>query len=867
LWPVTINTDGLEKAIGEIVDGLSFDDRALAQLNSTLISDIAGISFGLQPLDVSWGHSSDWGTQEVVITVDKLTPLALQEYARPTKLGPNGVAHEGARSTIFWALARDDDEVQYFRTNAERVLDEAFPGDAPLPVVLMLPDSAPPGLIYNFQRLRALGKLNNTQKQKFGTELIDHERERAQTGIRKALIDLRQVPDLPLDLLRNPNRLVLPMAYRAKAKTLGVTPLKRVLLETYDLAYRWRPPTFDTRYQVTNKGTNALRKATGNLAKAFLHDQSRSIPSSPFADGFTRDLYERHLQKSWGVLGPDFRLQKPKAAGLVRAWNLIDDTFVPGREGVRLSPVFEKLLNPPFGFDHNTAVLLFAAWFGHNIADLRVSVNGSLAFNMDDTFNVWLTKGAKEFTRQTYDNVVAITRREPGADEKELQALLSTYAEQTYSPAEATKLAGNIQTLAGAKGVADELRQQADRVIADLKESAEAALSYDAEARAVEQELGQGIDLKRLPTLQRKLATLSLNQLVQTDAPTPGKLSEALYSAAKAAAKRSAAVNSKLEMLGKYEWNRQNLIRDRALIADAGYSDLTGIFDTALTTLEAQHQRLVAEESEKELRAVLQTMRTDISLAALYDNRDYLQRLTVVTDSAIKLRDRKLAEAVAEIERLEKEAETLRAGVLTHSDQGTLRKAFERLMDLRVRYDGTPLAEVMATTKALLEKNGQFLGSLMDESRSMGNLANTEQADRIRANLDHLEQANKEWLGPKQIEILAQARAKLDRQIDIIQAKAETWLQHLELQSQSTNNPVLLMKQLRAQPAFLTEEQAARREKLISHTERQIDQNAVARIEQEFSRIGDPQVRQACVARLQQILNEDTAEPSLSSER
>lgn len=863
LWPVTADPGTLERVLRDKLEQQRFNEQTLAKLNAVVAKDIPGISFGIQPLDVDWGHSSDWAAQEIIVSSDTLTLEALRKNIPRTQFNHTGT-QEGARSYVLWAMARDEDEVQHFRAHAETVLDKAFGGESPIPVVLVLPEAPQPALVENFQRLQALGALNNIEIGEIGSDMVDAEKQRVQGEIAKAMLSLRGVAELPLDVLYPPSRLVVPIAYRASAKTLGETSLKQLLHKLYDLAYRWRPPTFDTRYQVASKGSNALRKSTASLAAKFFHDTSRTIQSAYYSDRFTRDLYERHLQKTWGILGPDFRLQKPKHAGLVQAWNQIDDTITPGRDGVRLSPLFEQLLNPPFGFDYNTAVLLFAAWFGYNSSDIRVSVNGSLAFDMQATFDSWLAKDAKEFTLQVHQNAVAVTRREPGEDERELKELLEGYAQKTYSPSEAQRLAENIQTLAAAKGIAQELQKKANTAVTDLQESAKTALQYADAAAAIEEELASGFALNRLPLMQRRLAGLHPDVLVTTDAPSPSTLAASLYRATETAARRIANQNSQLQTLGKYEWHRQSLLESRKIVDAAGFADLTHIFDEALSQLDAAHNKLVAEASEETLRAALRTMRVDISLAALYEQRNYLQELKAVNDSTIKLRDSKLVATEAEIRRLEEKAKSLCAGVLDQSSPAELRDSHASLMAIKIRYVGTPLAQSINDTEQLMGDYSHFLASLAEANQRIPALQEPEAFEFIAADLDRLEDENKAWIGEKQRAMLARARIQLGGQEASKKAEAETWLSNIESTRITDANLARLAKELQSPPRFLSEAQMARVEKLQVEVERQIDQSVVARIEQEFRRIRDLETRQACILRLQQLLEQEASEPIIS---
>lgn len=856
LWPVTADPQRLERALREKLKEVRFDERALADLNKALADRISGISFGLQPMEVGWGHSTDWGVREEVLTFEMFTAATLRERVQQTTIAPNGSIQDGARGYVFWIVARDDEERDYLRLNAERVLDEALPGDSPVPVVVVLPSSPQSALLDNFLRWRALSSLNNTERQDIGKEMLDHEEKRINGELVKGIVAVRGALERPFDIMRSSNSLVVPMAYRAPVKQLGETNLNRIVLQCYHLAYRWRPPEFDTRYQVASKGANNLRNAVGQIASAFFFNASKSLPNTYQSNRFVRDLYEKILQKKWGILAPDFRLQKPRDAGLLNAWKRFDTTFAPGQDSVKLGPILVELLNPPYGFDFNTAVILFAAWYGYNSTDLRVSQRGSLAFDAGKSFGEWLSKGAKDFVRQIHENAIAISRREPGDIEKELRQILADYTQKSYGPDEAKKLAADIQALAADERLSEGLRNQAKSASQELIAAAEAGLKYDQEAGEIEQLLVKGLTLSQLVPTKRKLNTLQPPRLVKSNSRSPQELDDALYVAAEQAARQAAALNSRLDDIGHYELHRQNLLNGRKIVTDAGYTDLTGIFIQALDDLETRREQLLAEESEKTLRVALETMRTDISLAALYDQRDYLTTLIAYSDSTIKLRDRKLAEAEAEIRRLEREAESLAAGVLNHPDQRSLKTAYDRLMLISTRYEGSPLEDKIAATKNVMDRYGRFLGIVADINRNARTLQDEESAKALLADLTRLENENKEWLGEPQRRMLTQARERITTQLETKRQEAVDWFSQMQSKIKVNSNPVRLLEELQQPPAFLSVYEEQQRQSFLKQVERRIDEDELARIEQQFRRIRDPELRQACIARLQAIMRE-----------
>ena len=74
-------------------------------------------------------------------------------------------------------MAQSEEERIRLRQNAKSVLDEALrTADYPLPVVIILPKHAVPGLVDSARRLIALENLKTSERDKIGTVMYDREK-------------------------------------------------------------------------------------------------------------------------------------------------------------------------------------------------------------------------------------------------------------------------------------------------------------------------------------------------------------------------------------------------------------------------------------------------------------------------------------------------------------------------------------------------------------------------------------------------------------------------------------------------------------------------------------------------------------------
>jgi len=112
-------------------------------------------------------------------------------------------------------------------------------------------------------------------------------------------------------------------------------------------------------------------------------------------------------------------------------------------------------------------------------------------------------------------------------------------------------------------------------------------------------------------------------------------------------------------------------------------------------------------------------------------------------------------------------------------------------------------------------------------------------------------------MGERQQEMLRDARERVEGQVTAKRKAAVEWFQQIEAEARNNGNPVRLLEKLQAVPPFLAYDQRDRIQQLGLQAERRIEHDVVAQIERQFRKIRDPQVRQSCIDRLQQLMHEE----------
>ncbi|MFN3335149.1 MAG: hypothetical protein ACK47M_21830, partial [Caldilinea sp.] len=347
-WALSTNPDELEKIlVGKLAD-LPFDEAALKKLESLLKTELQG-GFGAINMRVNWGDAGDWAAYETITTLEHLSNEYFLNLAQRYEATVTGLV-EGRRGCLVWLVARNEDEVAWYRQQVTALMDKALPSDAPMPVVCMLPSEPHPEIIEAFQRIRGLEKFSQNERDTVGQDLFSLESLQAKATLLKAFSRLRGEASNYLDVPRPTGAYAVPLAYRARL--VGSTGISKVLAECYRLAYRFAPPEFFTQYKLNNA---KLRDAVRLIAGLLLQNSARSLRDGVKTNPVASDLCNRFLVQKWGLLTTDFRIQEPNNQAIQRAWEYFDAACPPGAKETDVDELLIPLMNPPFGYDYHTA--------------------------------------------------------------------------------------------------------------------------------------------------------------------------------------------------------------------------------------------------------------------------------------------------------------------------------------------------------------------------------------------------------------------------------------------------------------------------------------------------------------------------------
>ncbi|MEM4725287.1 MAG: hypothetical protein QXP01_09775, partial [Candidatus Hadarchaeum sp.] len=366
LWPASTHPQEVEEVIQKAVGNIAVDHDLMEMITRRLSA--LGIS------SLEFGHASDWSPRQVALTSEMFTSEELRKLILPYRSGVDGI-EEGPRGLVVWLVAQTEEEKMLLRQNAQNILNETLGNAAsPLPVVIVLPKRAAPGLVSSARRLKALENLNASDREKIGSVIYQREKGRADDNFRNSLGDLVDDIGVYADKQRSPVEYALPSPYRASVQALKDLSLKAVVTECYRQAYAYRVE-FYTQYAVSGRGPNQLRTATQNVARWLFSDTAGSSVLNLGKKDIQYQIATTYLTQKWGLLAAGtYAIQRPTSLPLQRAWDVLDEKFPPGCRDVPVHSVLIDLLNPPYGHDYNTLTLLLAAWIGFHQHELRLSL-------------------------------------------------------------------------------------------------------------------------------------------------------------------------------------------------------------------------------------------------------------------------------------------------------------------------------------------------------------------------------------------------------------------------------------------------------------------------------------------------------------
>ncbi len=416
-WPAGRGAHKVEELLQKKLRDKILDRKVLNK-----VGDLLNENGQMQPVtaNVPWGHSDDWYAIQVLVDYPGFERNALLKLSAE-RLQWRLDGKQRPRALVAWLLAENEEQANSYRKNGAGVLDQAF-GDSYAPVIAVRPRAPRPELTRLMLELHGLSLFDNMDIRDVGQDQYEDRRRRTLSRLSEVFGEFRKTGEYEV-----------PKVLRARVHTVPQR-LDSVLTEVLRTAYYQGPREFFSQYKLNQL---KLRTAVANVGN-HLADNTLDAPKAFGNDPVARQIVELFLRDRWRVATADLRLKEPtQGSPLYLGWKALDDHFEAGASGTAARGILSELLNPPYGYDHNTLTLLFTAWHGYNRHDIQLSNGGRLA-----TFSE-IAKDHKKGLKQPKDFLTelsecTITRRNRSALARDVEDLIQKVEKETFSRSEAS---------------------------------------------------------------------------------------------------------------------------------------------------------------------------------------------------------------------------------------------------------------------------------------------------------------------------------------------------------------------------------------------------------------------------------------------
>lgn len=848
-WSSTTDPDALKKKLQKKLAGKEVTWDLLDALTQQQVKAIS--------VDVKWGHPEDWEAKEVILTRNYFTPERLQELFPRFRMTSMGTLEEGVRGGVVWLVPESSDDAAWFKQHAEEVLDQAFTGEFPLPIIIKTTSRPYSKLLPAFQALKELEAMTEQERKEVTVELYDHEKRQQEAIIRTEMITLRGEATNFTSIPHKLSNYIVPAAYRSLVSLSANPSIKQVLEETYRHAYRFSPPEFFTQYRNPARGTNNLWKATRLLSAQLLRNSISANMVSLRTDKVALDTLQKFLYGKWKVVRPDHAIQEPGNGNTARAWSLLEETFKPGVRSTYVRDTIIKLMNPPYGYDYNTLTLLLSAWIGYNQHDLQFSSMGrqisieGLTSILNDTTGKKTTFIGEICGQQK----VAISRRDSAELIREVNELIERVNKETFDQNSAEEIIAKLQAYCQDAGLPEETCKAAQSGLERLSNGLELAKTYDQQAKAIQNELDNGREIQGFLQLKKRISELPHTSLVSPKQKSVTDLDNTWRTVILQKVEAECVRLEKVSRLQDVRYNQDRLESMKNLLKASNLPSLIERVQKALTEISRREQELVIQEQETPIQTEIRSMDRRMPLKTL---KGYLERLGNIQDlstATMHLRDQLQMEIADEISQLEQLADLLMTGVNNIDSPDTARTWESTYLRSYMRFEGTDLQEMLDTSHQKVEKTQGFFAKLNEIKQQPRN--DLRSMEDIICQLETLYAEVKPWLGENALQPLVQSLQQVQRQKTQRCEEAHQWLAKAESMLNQGETLVNVIRALQTPQPFLLAEDMQRLELLKQRVQQKQEEDAIARIEIEFRKIVEPSLRQECLRRLQAIAEEN----------
>ena len=805
----------------------------------------------LAPQEVSgigWGSPKDYEANEFLLTRGTFSADRVRRMAATFTADPALGLTEGVRGCLFWLVAETESDIAWFHDNAKAVLDEAFPGEHPPPVVLALPSGARPQFVPHVLRSQALMRLSPETRREYGEEVL-----------RTTAVRYLQAVDEEMKHIKGPTQFEVPAPYRVSLAQHGpVRTAARALEVSYQAAYHAAPGSFFTHYHL---GTQNLRKAVCRLSYYLADKRVTASEEAQAINPVARELMSKYLRvgppSSWGLVTVGDDLQPPTARRIQLAWDRLDRAFTPGQPSRPLRDALVPLFNAPFGYDYHHVLLLLSAWYGHhqqylvmNDGPRRTSLSAFL-HNQDKP---------RDAVSALCRASVVLVRKDKDEAEQELIALIQRMSAEIYTKSEAQNALATLKALATEDLLAEDLRTKVQSARERVERGSERATEYIKAAELLQQKVERENDVAPLVLHHEKVGSLpKLGCVTVPETLSAASLRKLVQRRLNDVLEGQCQKYKQLNALENYGLHKSALDGFARSLMVLGQPALLERVKAAQEVLDAKRDLLRRGSEEKQQdTAIVAELGAIPNQGPLAQLRQALERVkgfeprAQETTALIQQKQEALDRQITQQEQLAAGLSARLDGVTEGTQARKLHEEIQRRYD---GYIGTP--ELVAVQQAAERCEGleKVLNRVASYRKAVEGIKTPDELDDLRGKAARTRERAETILSETQETQFTALMVDLDRRLASGRQEAQTWLDECQREAQHASASVLntLLSRLDRPHPFLPEDDAPSVETMRECVQQKLDQNEVEAITLRFQRISDPLKRRACLEALQQL--------------
>lgn len=813
-WPLGGGARLLQERVNHQVCGRSMTWEQWRKVNSGQIEN--GLS--RTSVSVSWGHADDWAAPQFYLPHDEATAERVRELASD---------HRGC---VIWCVARLDSDVDWFEKNASSLFSCVGKSKTPLPVVLVLPSRPSRSLVEALHRQLVLKSLSQQEILQFGSHVVEVLKAEAEKAVKKdALI-----------LFTTRKRWCIPAAYAAVLRMPPEpTSVDAVAQRLYDAAYTDSPKYFYTQYKASNSN---LKNGVTTLCKLLLNNEVHTgkYEGNKLAVGLVDNFLVVGKSTSWGLLSLEKRLQEPQANHTMKAWTVLNKQVPDDGSEADLRPAMRALLEPPYGYDHNTLSLLFCSWYGYHRHDLSLSLHGAVAGVEELIEEIDKTPAPASFinlfTNATLS--VRISRRNRSKASKEIMDIVQRVQHLWQNPLtklEAHDVIVKLDDYRADERNPDTEKKRAEETKAAILAALQVAAKYDQNVSSLLKDAGTSKDVGKLVRLLERVGEMQPSSGVITEQPRLDDVRAKVEHQLSCAVEEFCHELERLPDITHYEAYREKLQGTQRLLED--YTDIQNRIAEALKALDEAKESLVAEGRDSNALRMLDLIATTGSLAQMRGNLIKAGEVPCLSEKTKLAQREKVDELERAIAGLEEFAANVKDTVASVESQQQLRQVHKTLNERRALFTGTPeLQQIDAAGEACeqLESFFQVLSQLKPGSFQ----TKSEQNEVIRR-IEDLPSQYGQVLGEAQQRVISSVKTECASRTTLLQKEAAKWLDRVEAEVGRSKDLQSLLQKLDNPPEFLEAANQAKVDMLRANIAQRLEE---ARQEEELRRKDDVQL-------------------------